>query len=234
MDNVPNNIKNDNQYTYNFFDFNNRPYLIIFCNNSYGITLRKSKQKENDIYKFGNLDIKKIEVKNTNKIILLGGININNLDSDTYYFKYSLDSKYYNQLNAKCYIDDEENQDNIIDFYKREKSNIRTIKYIKYNDKMDIFLETYNLQSKGNKTAIFMFEYYNSNNSLSIDLNGSKKSLYTSCYLEKSQDIKYDIINKIFFIDLSISDFKDDNNTYILFEIKGKEKIQLSILINFI
>ena len=27
--------------------------------------------------------------------------------------------------------------------------------------------------------------------------------------------------NKVFFIDLNISDFKDDNNTYILFEING-------------
>ena len=29
---------------------------------------------------------------------------------------------------------------------------------------MEIYLETYNLQNKGNKTAIFMFEYYNSDN----------------------------------------------------------------------
>ena len=88
---------------------------------------------------------------------------------------------------------------------------------------MEIYLETYNLQNKGNKTAIFMFEYYNSDNYLTIDLNGSKKSLYTSCYLAQYQDIKYDIINNVFFIDLSLSNFKDDNNTYILFEIKGKD-----------
>ena len=223
MDNVPDNIKKDNYYTYNFVDFNNKPYLIIFSNNLYGLTLRQSKQKENDIVKFNNLDAKRFEIKNTNKIILIGGININNLDNDAYYFKYSLDSKDYNQLNAKWYIDDEENPDNIIDFYKREKSNIKAIKYIKYNDKMEIYLETYNLQNKGNKTAIFMFEYYNSDNYLTIDLNGSKKSLYTSCYLAKYQDIKYDIINNVFFIDLSLSNFKDDNNTYILFEIKGKD-----------
>ena len=223
MENIPNNIKNDNNYTYNFFDFNNRPYLIIFSNNSYGLTLRQSKQKEHDIDKFDNLDAKSIEVNNTNKIILLGGININDKKNDTYYFKYSLDSKNYNQLNSKWYIDDEENQDNIVDFYNREKSNIRMIKNIKYNDRMDIYLETYNLQSTGNKTAVFMFEYYNSNNTLIIDLKGSKKSLYSSCYLAKSQDTNYDILNKVFFIDLSLSNFKDDNNTYILFEIKGKD-----------
>ena len=223
MENVKNNIKNDNKYTYNFFDFNNKPYLIIFSNNSYGLTLRQSKQKENDIDKFDNLDAKRIEVSNTNKIILLGGININDKNNDIYYFKYSLDSKYYNQLNSKWYIDDEENKDNIVDFYNREKSNIRAIRYIKYNDKIDIYLETYNLQTTGKKTAVFMFEFYDPNNILTIDLKGAKKSLYSSCYLAKLQDTKYDIINMVFFIDISLSNFKDDNNTYILLEIKGKD-----------
>ena len=223
MDNIPFDILNDINYIYQFFNFRDRPYLIIFYDNSYGLTLRQSKQKENDIIKHDNLGEKRVEVKNTNKINLISGININNIKDDKYYFKYSLDSKYYNQLYSIWYIDDEANMDNIIDFYKREKSNIKPIRYIKYKDIMEIYLETYNLQSTGKKTAIFMFEYYNSNHSLTIDLSASEKSLYTSLYLTKSQNNNYDIINKVFFIDLLLSNFKDDNNTYILFEIKGSE-----------
>ena len=223
MDNIPFDILNDINYIYQFFNFRDRPYLIIFYDNSYGLTLRQSKQKENDIIKHDNLGEKRVEVKNTNKINLISGININNIKDDKYYFKYSLDSKYYNQLYSIWYIDDEANMDNIIDFYKREKSNIKPIRYIKYKDIMEIYLETYNLQSTGKKNAIFMFEYYNSNHSLTIDLSASEKSLYTSLYLTKSQNNNYDIINKVFFIDLLLSNFKDDNNTYILFEIKGSE-----------
>ena len=209
--------------SYNYFNFSKTPYLIIFHNGDSKITLRQSKLKENDINKYYNLDEKIIEVKNTNKIILISGIDIDNLNNDIYYFKYSLDSKYYDQLDTKWYIDNEENIDNIVDFYKREKSNIKPIKNIKYNDKIDIYLETYNLQSIGKKSAILMFNYNNSSNSLIIDLDASKKPLYTFCTLKKSLNTNYEISSKVFFIDLILSNFKDDNYTYILFEIKGSK-----------
>ena len=69
-------IKKDNIYTYNFFDFIYQPYLIIFSNTYCQVTIRKSKHKENDVLKFYNLDDKIIEVNNTNKIVLISGINI--------------------------------------------------------------------------------------------------------------------------------------------------------------
>ena len=223
LDNIEFDTINDTTYTYNYFNFSKTPYLIIFHNGDSKITLRQSKLKENDINKYYNLDEKIIEVKNTNKIILISGIDIDNLNNDIYYFKYSLDSKYYDQLDTKWYIDNEENIDNIVDFYKREKSNIKPIKNIKYNDKIDIYLETYNLQSIGKKSAILMFNYNNSSNSLIIDLDASKKPLYTFCTLKKSLNTNYEISSKVFFIDLILSNFKDDNYTYILFEIKGSK-----------
>ena len=65
-----------------------------------------------------------------------------------------------------------------------------------------------------------MFDYYN-NEPLIINLIASNKTLTTNHYLKKLQNFTHDIFNKIFFIDLNISDFKDDSNTYILFEING-------------
>ena len=65
-----------------------------------------------------------------------------------------------------------------------------------------------------------MFDYYN-NEPLIINLIASNKTLTTNHYLKKLQNFTHDIFNKIFFIDLNITDFKGDSNTYILFEING-------------
>ena len=77
-------IKKDNTYTYYFFDFNYQPYLIIFSNTYYPVTIRQSKHRENDILKFYNLDDKIIEVNNTNRIVLISEINIENYYNDKY------------------------------------------------------------------------------------------------------------------------------------------------------
>ena len=66
-----------------------------------------------------------------------------------------------------------------------------------------------------------MFDYHNNDHTLIIDWIGSKKSLFTSHNMNKLQNTTFDIFNKVFFIDLNVSDFKDDNNNYILFEING-------------
>ena len=218
---VPIEYNNDNNNTYFYFNFNTRPYLIIFCDSSSKVTLRQSTKKENDIIKYYNLDESTIEIKNNNEIVLIGGIEIDNINSGNYYFKYTIDLQYYNNLNTICYIDDEENIDNIVDFYERDKNNIRPIRYIKYEDKIDIYLETYNLQSSGQKSAVFMFDYFDNYYTLFIDLKASKQSLYTYHNVNRSQNTVFDIFNKVFFIDINISDFKDDNNEFIFFEISG-------------
>ena len=213
--------KNDINNSYLYFSFNTRPYLIILSNSSSKVTLRQSSLKESDINKYYNLDDKIIEVKNTNKIVIMGGINITDLYINIYYFKYSFDSKYYDELKTTYYIDDEENVDNVVDFYERRKYNIYQIKCLKYKDKIDTYLESNNLRNTGNKTAVFMFEYYNNNHSLNIDLSASKNSIYNSQTFYRSQNTNYDIFNKVFFIYLYESDFEKDDNSYILFEIKG-------------
>ena len=218
---VPIEYNNDYNNTYFYFNFNTRPYLIIFCDSSSKVTLRQSTKKENDIIKYYNLDESTIEIKNNNEIVLIGGIEIDNINSGNYYFKYTIDSQYYNNLNTICYIDDEENIDNIVDFYERDKNNIRPIRYIKYEDKIDIYLETYNLQSSGQKSAVFIFDYYDNYYTLFIDLKASKQSLYTYHNVNRLQNTVFDIFSEVFFIDINISDFEDDNNEFIFFEISG-------------
>ena len=218
---VPIEYNNDINNTYFYFNFNTRPYLIIFCDSYSKVTLRQSTKKENDIIKYYNLDESTIEIKNNNEIVLIGGIEIDNINSGNYYFKYTIDSQYYNNLNTICYIDDEENIDNIVDFYERDKNNIRPIRYIKYEDKIDIYLETYNLQSSGQKSAVFIFDYYDNYYTLFIDLKASKQSLYTYHNVNRLQNTVFDIFSEVFFIDINISDFEDDNNEFIFFEISG-------------
>ena len=218
---IPIDINNDNIYTYQFFNFKNRPYLIIFYSNYSDITLRQSRRNENDIDKYYDFNEKKVEILNSTKIILNSGINIINIYNDKYYFKYTLDSKYFNKLKTIYFIDDESDLDNIVDFYEREKSNIRSLKYIKYDNIIDAYLETYNIESKGNKTAVFMFDYYNANKTLTIDLSLSNNILFTSINMLKSQNETYTIYNKAFFINITLADFKDDDNDKIQFEIKG-------------
>ena len=214
-------IKKDENYTYQFLNFKYRPYLIVFYNNYSAITLRQSRRKENDIVKYYDFNEKKIEILNTNKIVLISGIEINDIYKDKYYFKYTLDSDYYEKLSAKSYIDDEKDLDNIVDFFEREKLNIRPIKYIKYNNTIDVYLETYNLQSSGKKSAVLMFEYYDyTSKNLTVDLSLSNKLLYDTINLVQSQNETYEINNKVFFINLAMNEFKDVKN-YILFEIKG-------------
>ena len=104
---VPIEYNNDYNNTYFYFNFNTRPYLIIFCDSYSKVTLRQSTKKENDIIKYYNLDESTIEIKNNNEIVLIGGIEIDNINSGNYYFKYTIDSQYYNNLNTICYIDDE-------------------------------------------------------------------------------------------------------------------------------
>ena len=215
-------IKKDENYTYQFLNFKYRPYLIVFYNNYSAITLRQSRRKENDIVKYYDFNEKKIEIINTTKIVLISGIEINDIYRDNYYFKYTLDSKHYDDLHTKWYLDDEQDLDNIVDFFERGESNIKPARYIKYNDKIDIYLETYNLRSSGNKSAVFMFEYYPySNISLSIDLSLSNKLLYDTINLVEKQNKTYEINNTLFFIDLTMDEFNENNNSYILFEIKG-------------
>ena len=135
---------------------------------------------------------------------------------------FMLDSKNYDDLQTIWYLDDEQDLDNIVDFFERGESNIKPARYIKYNDKIDIYLETYNLRSSGNKSAVFMFEYYPySNISLSIDLSLSNKLLYDTINLVEKQNKTYEINNTLFFIDLTMDEFNENNNSYILFEIKG-------------
>lgn len=207
--------------SYLYFTFLTKPYLIIFSDSSAIVTLRQSGIKENDIDRYYNLDEKTITVKNTNKIVLIGGINMNDSTFDSFYFKYTIESIDLNKLNTTYYIDDESNPDNIVDFYNRERPNIFIRRYIKYGSKIDIYLETYGYISAGNKTAIFMFDYYNNNQSLIVNLFASKKSLITSHYLNKLENSTYEIFNKVFLLYLYPSDFKDLNNDYILFEING-------------
>ena len=214
--------KNDTKNnTYLYFDFDTSPYLIIFSDSGSKYTLRQSSIKENDIIKYYNLDDKKIEVKNTNKIVLISGININNSYNDIYYFKYIFDANYYDELKSISYIDDEEDLNNIVEFYERRKYNINQLINLKYKDKIYTYLEAYNLRSSGNKTAIFMFDYYNNDNSLIINLSTSKKPFFTHHNINKLENTTIDIFNNVLFIDLNESDFKNDNNSYILFEING-------------
>ena len=218
---VPFEYNNDNNNTYFYFNFSDRPYLFIYTDSYSKLTLRQTNKKENDIIKYYNLDESTIEIKDNNKIILIGGIEIDNINNGNYYFKYTLDSQYYNKLNTICYIDDEENIDNIVDFYERDKNNIRPIRYIKYEDKIDIYLETYNLQSSGQKSAVFIFDYYDNYYTLFIDLKALKQSLYTYHNVNRLQNTVFDIFSEVFFIDINISDFEDDNNEFIFFEISG-------------
>ena len=130
------------------------------------------------------MDDKIIEVTNTNKIVLISGININNIYNDKYYFKYTIDSKYINKLNTKMYLDNENDLDNIVDFFERGKNNIKTLKNIKYDGKIDCYFKTYNLENIGKKSAVLMFEYYNGSHPLFINLSISKNSFFSNNYLD--------------------------------------------------
>ena len=66
-----------------------------------------------------------------------------------------------------------------------------------------------------------MFDYYNANKTLTIDLSLSNNILFTSINMFKSQNETYTIYNKAFFINITLADFKDDDNDKIQFEIKG-------------
>ena len=101
-----------------------------------------------------------------------------------YYFKYTIDSRYINKLNTKMYLDDENDLDNIIDFFERGKSNIKPLKSIKYDGKIDCYFETYNSENIEKKSAILMFEYYNVDHSLFINLSISNNSFFSNNYLD--------------------------------------------------
>ena len=211
-------IKKDDAYIYYFVNFNEIHYFIIFCNIDSNIIIRQSNINENNVEKLLNLDENTIEIQNTNKIYLIGL----NPENSKYYFKYIVDSKYKNQLISKYYLEYKD-IDNIIDFFEKDLNNIKLSKIFEYEDKTEYYLETNNFWKNSIQTAVFMFQYYNGNHTLNVNLSLSENSFFSfNCLnLSKSENNTFLINNKIFLIDLNTQDF--NLGELILYEFKGNK-----------
>ena len=140
MYNCDTDIKKDDSYTYYFSNFYSRTNLIIFSKISSDITIRQSNRIETDILKIRNFNENVVQVKNTNKIVLISDINIDKGDN-IYYFKFTIEKKFKDKVYTQYYLENKD-IDNILDFFERNKNNIRVTTALNYEDKIDYHLET--------------------------------------------------------------------------------------------
>ena len=216
MYNCDTDIKKDDLYTYYFSNFYSRTNLIIFSKISSDITIRQSNKIETDIVKIRNFNENVVQVKNTNKIVLISDINIDSSDNK-YYFKYTVEKKYKDKVVAEYYLENKD-IDNIIDFFERNKNNIVLTTALNYEDKIDYYLESHNSYAK---SAVLMFKYYNGEHSLLIPFKASKNSFLSHHSLNQFQNSTFQINNKMFFIDLVLNESHYGEMIYI--EFKGNK-----------